>query len=274
MASIRELLKEKAKQNALEKNEVPTVKKEIEATKTPPPVVVKKYQKTSPVVSKSISVTSPVLPTVKAELHPPQQSIKPPPGLVNVVKKSNFTPLKPRSLDVKQDSVKEEPVIEKKSKLVYPAKQDAQQVVQNSVPKVDKEKILTFCKGMTKHLNNEFSDIVKFFKARPKDPLLLMYDEELKYFAISTDGETWVKNIRMDFEVGGYLTVPERGTVWQSRTSRALFLVMDFCNLRTTKAEEEPPLIVYMDELGNNKTMHITAWHSKMMFCDHTVGKD
>lgn len=145
---------------------------------------------------------------------------------------------------------------------------------QPTVRKVEKEKVLNFCKGMPKHLSNELADIVKFFKSRPKDPLLLMYDKDFKVFATSTDGETWVKNLKTDIEFAGYITVPERGTVWQSRNSRSLYLVLDFCNLRTIKPQEEPPLVIYMDELGNNKSMHIVMWHSHMMFCDHTICKD
>lgn len=278
MATLREMIRSKVEQNKINK---PVEKqKNTQPAQTTPITPMPPAPTPAPlpsIVTTAPPVTTP-LPLPPPPTTPPPTTTLPPTPIppptttpVVVIKtKIEKTPESPKSkISSTVAKAVSKPSVEVKE---IKAPDISESVF--SAKKVEKEKILNFCKGISKYLNNDLSDIIKLFKARPKDPLLLMYDKDFKYFATSTDGNTWTKNVRADVEFMGYITLPERGTIWQARNARSLFLVLDFCNLRTTKPQEEPPMVIYMDELGNNKSIPIVLWHSKMMFCDHTVGKD
>ena len=122
-------------------------------------------------------------------------------------------------------------------------------------------------------LSNPLTSVIEFFKARPNDLMYIGYDKELKFFAASNDANTWVKLTKTEFKFAGYMPVPERGTVWQAKNSKALFIILEFINCSGILAENEYPSIVYMNELGHTRICRITDWPSKFLFCDHTVGK-
>lgn len=138
---------------------------------------------------------------------------------------------------------------------------------------VEKDKIVKFINSLPNLFNLPMIDLVKIFTARPKDIYFLAYDSELKNFATSLDGKTWTKISRGNFNYLGHITVPERGSIWQSRTSKALFLVIGFVNTKSIK-DDELPSIVYMDELGSEKVISMLTWHSSMMFSSNVVTKE
>ncbi len=142
-----------------------------------------------------------------------------------------------------------------------------------ATPKAEVEKILKFVNNLENLFSNPLKDVISFFKARPKDPLYIGYDKDLKNYGSSIDGSTWTKLTRAELKYAGYVPVPERGTVWQSRNSKALFLVIDFFNCRGFLSEDEHPSILYIDELGNTRSCRIVDWQGKFIFCDFTVGK-
>lgn len=137
----------------------------------------------------------------------------------------------------------------------------------------DKDKITKFINSLPCIFNLKMPDLVKIFTARPKDIYFLAYDSELKNFATSLDGKTWSKLCRGNFNYLGHVTVPERGSIWQSRISKALFLVIGFVNTKSIK-DDEVPSVVYMDELGSEKILSMLTWHSSMMFSSNIVTKE
>lgn len=142
------------------------------------------------------------------------------------------------------------------------------------IPAIEKEKITKFENNLVTLLSNKLEDIYNFFKARPKDVVFLGYDKDLQNFAVSVDEKTWIKLTRRELKFTGYIPVPERGTIWRSRNSKALFIVLEFVNCRGLLADDEFPSILYMGETGINRVCKITDWHGKFIFCNHTVGKD
>jgi hypothetical protein len=138
---------------------------------------------------------------------------------------------------------------------------------------VEKDKVVKFINSLPSIFSLPMTDLVKIFTARPKDIYFLAYDSDLKNFATSLDGTTWTKISRGNFSYLGHITVPERGSIWQSRTSKALFLVIGFVNTKSIK-DDEIPSIVYMDELGSEKVISMLTWHSSMMFSSNVVTKE
>lgn len=167
------------------------------------------------------------------------------------------------------DALKPLPV---KSSTMVVSKEGKNKTVET--PLADRQKILKFVNNLSSLLANPLKDIISFFKARPKDIFFIGYDKDLALYASSMDANTWIKLTKNEIKFSGYVPVPERGTIWQARNSKALFIVLEFVNCKGFLNDDEHPSIVYMDELGNTRVCRIVDWQGKFIFCDFTVGKD
>ena len=138
-------------------------------------------------------------------------------------------------------------------------------------PPIPRFRLNKFLKNLPIFFDLPLEDIVKLFKARTKDVFAVAYNKDCTKFAISYDCQKWYLDDSFTEPIEGFVTLPERGTIWQMHLKDQLFLVMDFVNLRTTDAFKQPPLVVYMDELGRTWTTPVIMWHSEMKFHISTV---
>lgn len=134
-----------------------------------------------------------------------------------------------------------------------------------------KQKIVKFISTLPYYFNTTQDQILALLSKRPKDPIFIGYNASYTKFCTSTDGSEWVKNYAGLIDLYGFIPIPERGTIWQARNSKALYIVTDFANIRSSNSIEEPPIIICMDELGITKTFKVSTWHEKLMFSSHSL---
>lgn len=137
----------------------------------------------------------------------------------------------------------------------------------------DQDKINKFIESLPKHFNTNRPRILALLSNRPKDPVYVGYNQDYTKFCTSIDGAVWSKNYFGDLDLYGFVPIPERGTIWQARNSKALYIVTDFANLKSTNTIEEPPIIICMDEIGITKSFKVSAWHEKLMFSSQSLHK-